>query len=203
MTILLADGNYPTHPEPLRLLRSGEPVVCCDGAANRFVAEGGVPVAIVGDGDSLLPEVRSRFADRLHIVREQETNDLTKAVNHICNMGETEVVILGATGKRECHTLGNIALLMEYHRRGIRVKMLTDHCEIRPLTDTQTFRVHPRQQISIINFGAKLLGSEGLRYPIYSFDAWWQGTLNEALSAEVTICAEGDYLVLLDYVDAL
>ena len=65
MTILLADGNYPIHPKPLRLLHSGEPVVCCDGAANRFVAEGGVPVAIVGDGDSLLPEVRSRFADIL------------------------------------------------------------------------------------------------------------------------------------------
>lgn len=202
MTILLADGNYPSHPKPLSLLHSGAPVVCCDGAANRFVSEGGIPLAIVGDGDSLSDEVRLRFSDRLHIVREQETNDLTKAVNYICGRGETNILILGATGKRECHTLGNIALLMDYHRRGIRVAMFTDHCELRPLSGTQTFAVQPGQQLSIINFGAELLGSEGLRYPIYSFDAWWQGTLNEALTTEATIRAEGDYLLMLDYVDA-
>lgn len=202
MTILLADGNYPVHPVPLHLLHSGAPVVCCDGAANRFVAEGGVPLAIVGDGDSLSAEARSRFADCLHIVEEQETNDLAKAVNYIRERGETDIVILGATGKRECHTLGNIAWLMEYHRRGLRVVMLTDHCEMRPMSHTQTFDVQTGQQVSIINFGARRLRSEGLRYPLYDFDAWWQGTLNEALSTEVTIHAEGDYLVILDYPDA-
>ena len=91
---------------------------------------------------------------------------------------------------------------MDYHRRGIRVAMFTDHCELRPMSGTQTFAVQPGQQLSIINFGAELLGSDGLRYPIYSFDAWWQGTLNEALTTEATIRAEGDYLLMLDYVDA-
>ena len=71
--IILADGDYPTHPLPLAVLQSGLPVVCCDGAANRFVAEGGIPTAIIGDGDSLSDEVRERFAHLIHHVAEQET----------------------------------------------------------------------------------------------------------------------------------
>ena len=199
MTNLLANGDYPTHRIPLDFLNGHCPVVCCDGAANRFVAEGGVPTAIVGDADSLNAEVRQRFAHCLHVVEEQEFNDLTKAVNYISRSGETDIVIVGATGKRECHTLGNISLLMAYHHRGLNVCMYTDYCEIRPVSGLCTFSLHPKQQISIINFGATGFKSSGLRYPIYDFNAWWQGTLNEVTSTEVTIEAEGYYLVLIDY----
>lgn len=199
MTLLLADGDYPVHPIPLNLLKSGLPVVCCDGAANRFIDEGGLPQAIVGDGDSLREDIRQRFAHLLHIESEQESNDLSKAVRYICEQGEKEIIILGATGGRECHTLGNISLLMDYHRRGLRVRMLTNHCELRPACGEQIFQVVPGQQISIISFGARNLKSYGLRYPLYDFDNWWQGTLNEALSTSFTIYAEGDYLVMIDY----
>lgn len=199
--IILANGNYPTHPIALERLHSGLPVVCCDGAANRFVAEGGVPTAIIGDGDSLSASVREAFAGVIYHVAEQETNDLTKAVNHAVSLGATNLCILGATGLRECHTLGNISLLMEYHRRGLNVRMLTDHCEMIPCTDTTVLPTCKGQQISIINFGAKNFTSKNLAYPIYDFQLWWQGTLNEATAEQVTIQAQGDYLVMLDYME--
>lgn len=199
MTILLANGDYPVHPTPLALLNTAERVVCCDGAANRYVTEGGTPFAIIGDGDSVAPHIKERCAHCFHPVAEQENNDLTKAVNFIASLGETDITILGATGKRECHTLGNISLLIDYQRRGLNVRMLTDHCEIRPCQGKQSFNTVIGQQISIINFGAKGFGSTGLRYPIYDFSTWWQGTLNEATDTLVTIEAEGEYLVLLDY----
>lgn len=199
MTILLANGDYPVHPTPLALLSTAERVVCCDGAANRYVTEGGTPFAIIGDGDSVAPHIKERCAHCLHPVAEQENNDLTKAVNFIASLGETDITILGATGKRECHTLGNISLLINYQRRGLNVRMLTDHCEIRPCQGKQSFTTAIGQQISIINFGAKGFGSTGLRYPIYDFSTWWQGTLNEATDALVSIEADGEYLVLLDY----
>lgn len=199
--VILANGNYPIHSVSVGKLHSGLPVVCCDGAANRFVAEGGVPAAIIGDGDSLAPAVREAFADAIVHVAEQETNDLTKAVNHAATLGATDICILGATGLRECHTLGNISLLMEYHRRGLHVRMLTDHCEIIPCTDTTVIPTCKGQQISIINFGARNFTSKNLAYPIYDFQQWWQGTLNEAVAEQVTIQAQGDYLVLLDYME--
>ncbi len=197
--IILANGNYPTHPIALEKLKSGLPVICCDGAANRFVAEGGIPSAIIGDGDSLSAEVREKFSEVIHHVTEQETNDLTKAVNFAVSQGATDICILGATGLRECHTLGNISLLMHYHQRDINVRMLTDHCEIIPCTDITRLPSFPGQQVSIINISARGFSSEGLSYPIYDFREWWQGTLNESCADSVTINAEGDYLVLLDY----
>lgn len=197
--IILADGNYPYHSLPLAQLRSGLPVVCCDGAANRFVAEGGIPTAIIGDGDSLSAEVRERFADIIHCVTEQETNDLTKAVEYVRTKGATEICILGATGLRECHTLGNISLLMQYHRLGLKVSMLTDHCEIIPSSGTITLPSFQGQQVSIVNMNARNFSSVGLKYPIYDFQEWWQGTLNEALAPSITIQAEGDFLVLMDF----
>lgn len=197
--IILADGNYPYHSIPLAQLHSGLPVVCCDGAANRFVAEGGVPTAIIGDGDSLSDEVRERYADIIHCVAEQETNDLTKAVQYVRSKGTTDICILGATGLRECHTLGNISLLMSYYRLGLNVRMLTDHCEIIPCSGVTTLPSFIGQQVSIINLNARHFTSEGLKYPIYDFQEWWQGTLNESLAPSITISAEGEYLAVMDY----
>ena len=197
--IILANGNYPTHPIALEKLHSGLPVVCCDGAANRFVAEGGVPTAIIGDGDSLAPAVREAFADAIIHVAEQETNDLTKAVSYAASMGAIEICILGATGLRECHTLGNISLLMHYRRQNLHVRMLTDHAEIIPCSGRTTMPSFPGQQVSIVNFNATNFSSEGLKYPIYDFKEWWQGTLNESLAPVITITAQGDYLLILDY----
>ena len=47
-------------------------------------------------------------------MKDQETNDLTKAVNYVKTLGFREVLILGATGRREDHTLGNISLLAQF-----------------------------------------------------------------------------------------
>lgn len=198
--IILANGSYPTHATPLALLQSGLPVVCCDGAANRFVCDGGSPLAIIGDGDSLSDSVRERFAEQVVCVSEQETNDLTKAVNYVKRLGYTDICILGATGLRECHTLGNISLLMQYHRSGLQVSMFTDHSKIIPCTGATTVPSFPGQQVSIINFNATDFSSEGLKYPIYDFKEWWQGTLNESIAPSVMVTAQGDYLLILDYV---
>lgn len=201
MTIILANGDYPTHPIPVKLLYSNNPVVCCDGAANNFIAHGGNPIAIIGDCDSVCNQIRNQYREKLHPIFEQETNDLTKAVNYLIEQGENDIVILGATGKRECHTLGNISLLMKYQCMGIHVMMYTDHCKIIPVHDSIELTTRIGQQISIINYNAHNFRSQGLKYPLYDFNEWWQGTLNECVAQTVSISAKGNYLVLLDYVD--
>lgn len=52
---------------------------CCDGAANTYLRFGKMPAAIVGDGDSLLPEIKERYVHLIHRETEQDTNDLSKA----------------------------------------------------------------------------------------------------------------------------
>lgn len=77
--VILANGEYPTHPLPLRMLEEAKFVVCCDGAANEYISRGHTPDVIIGDGDSLSPEYKELFAPIIHRIADQETNDQTQS----------------------------------------------------------------------------------------------------------------------------
>ena len=190
--VIIANGQFPTHEVPLRVLRQASYVVCCDGAISHF------PMAdvIVGDGDSVPEEYR----DLLVQINEQDDNDLTKATRYCIKQGYRKLAYLGATGLREDHTLGNIGLLMRYYRQmGVDGTMYTDHGIFSPAYGNRTFRSKKGQQISIFNFGCKRLESEGLRWNSYAYDEWWQGTLNEAIGDSFSFRADGYYMVYQTY----
>ena len=197
--VVLANGEYPTAPLPLQILADAPYVVCCDGGADEYIRNGHTPNLIIGDGDSISEENRKKYGHLLHRIAEQETNDHTKAVNYLLSQGKRRIAIVGATGKREDHTLGNISLLMDYMRAGADVRTYTDHGIFIPCRNTCTFTCQPGQQVSIINFNARKLHGLGLVYPLSDFTNWWQGTLNECIGTEFTIEAEGEYLVFLNF----
>ena len=198
--IILANGDYPFADVPVQLLKEAPYVVCCDGGANEYIEKGYTPDIIIGDGDSLSEENRRLYADLIHHNPDQETNDQTKAIQFLLSQGKKRIAIVGATGKREDHTIGNISLLMEYMRMGAEVRSYTDYGVFVPCKDTCVFECRPGQQVSIFNFTAKGLKSKGLAYPIYDFTSWWQGTLNRCTDTSFTIEAEGEYLVFLNYI---
>ena len=197
--VIVAGGESPTGTVPLDVLHNAPYVVCCDGAADRYIATGHTPDAIVGDGDSISAENREKCAHLLHIIAEQETNDQTKAVRFLMEQGKRSIAIVGATGLREDHTIGNISLLVEYARTGCDVCSFTDYGVFIPCNGTTTHKCHKGQQVSIFSITAKDLSAEGLRYPIYDFSNWWQGTLNECTGDKFTINATGWYLLFINY----
>ena len=197
--VIVAGGESPTATVPLDVLHNAPYVVCCDGAADRYIATGHTPDAIVGDGDSISAENREKYAHLLHIIAEQETNDQTKAVRFLMEQGKQRIAIVGATGLREDHTIGNISLLVEYARTGCDVCSFTDYGVFIPCNGTTIHKCHKGQQVSIFSITAKGLSAEGLRYPIYDFNNWWQGTLNECTGDEFTINATGWYLLFINY----
>ena len=197
--VIVAGGEFPTAPLTLEILQSAQYVVCCDGAADRYIATGRVPDAIVGDGDSISAANRKKFAHLLHIIAEQESNDQTKAVRFLMEQGKRRIAIVGATGKREDHTIGNISLLIEYARAGCDVRSFTDHGVFIPCNGTTTQKCRKGQQVSIFSITARDLSAEGLLYPIYDFNNWWQGTLNECTDEEFTIKAKGEYLLFINH----
>lgn len=197
--VIVAGGDYPTSEQALQVLHNAPYVVCCDGAADRYISTGHVPDAIVGDGDSISAYNRTKYATRLHIVAEQETNDQTKAVRFLLEQGMRHIAIVGATGRREDHTIGNISLLIEYARAGSQVRSFTDHGVFIPCNGDTTLKCRKGQQVSIFAITAKNLSAEGLLYPIYDFTNWWQGTLNECTGEQFTIHAKGEYLLFVNY----
>lgn len=194
--VVLANGEYPTHAVPLNILRHAVHLVACDGAIVPLVSEGVGETCIIGDGDSIPVEYRSRLLK----VDEQDDNDLTKATRYCLQQGWRQIAYLGCTGKREDHTLGNISLLMRYYRdMGVEGCMLTDYGLFAPVRGDHTFHSFPGQQVSIFNFGCTHIDSEGLRWHSYAYQDWWQGTLNEAVSHQFTLHADGCYMVYQTY----
>lgn len=185
LTVILADGDFPREDEPVSVLKSAARIICCDGSAASLAEFGLEPTVVIGDLDSLPVEFKTRFSDRLIHVREQETNDLTKAFTYCQEQGWKKIAILGATGKREDHTLGNLSLLADYSAQVPDLKFITNYGIFFVAQRSGDFSAIPGQQISIIALqtGTEVTSS-GLKYPMNKLplNHWWQATLNEALS---------------------
>lgn len=192
-TVIVADGDFPCTELPLNCLKDAANIVACDGAANQLLAHGIMPDWIVGDLDSLPKVIKEKLPERIVHIKEQESNDLSKAFRFTQEKGWDELIILGATGKREDHTLGNLALLSEYAQKVKSVMMVTDYGRFIALEEAATLPSYPGEQISIfaISGGVKVT-SIGLKYPLndLQLNSWWQATLNEALGEEFSLSFE-------------
>ena len=199
-TVILADGEFPTAPEALAVLKSAHRIICCDGAAENLLSAGFEPAFIVGDLDSLSGELKTRFSDRLIHVADQESNDLTKAFNFCRSNSWSNISILGATGKREDHTLGNLSLLGAYARQVSGIKCITNYGVFQVVSASGVFSSYPGQQVSLIALTPQAeVSSSGLKYPLAGLvlNNWWQATLNEATGESFALTlAEGVTLLL-------
>jgi thiamine pyrophosphokinase len=196
--VILADGNFPSHEISLTVLRNASHIICCDGAAKSLLKSGLEPFAIVGDCDSLNPEIFRKYSDRIFKDTEQETNDLTKAVRWCSERGYNDIVILGATGKREDHTVGNISLLTEY-AQFINIKMITDTGIFYPVLKTSRFESSPGRQVSIFSINPETeITSSGLLYPLIKrkLKNWWEASLNEATGDHFELEFEGGAVIV-------
>lgn len=202
-TVIVADGTFPQHDIPLEYLKNAERIVCCDGSIQNLILNGMEPDAIVGDMDSLGNDLAYRFADRIFADKNQDTNDLTKAVSWCSEMGYKNIVIVGATGKREDHTIGNISLLAEYIKC-INVIMVTDTGILQPYLKSSEILSFPGQQVSIFSIDPDTeIMSCGLRYPLNrkKIRNWWEATLNESIGDNFNLeFSNGRVIVYLKFI---
>ena len=203
--VIICDGSFPRTEYPRYLIRTADFIICCDGALKKFIRNSKaifgterLPDRVVGDMDSLPENLRKKHADIIVKIDEQEHNDQTKAFRWAMENieGIESITILGATGQREDHTIGNISLLMEYARMydlegsGIQVQMITDHATIVAVTDTVEMDCGEGRQISILTPDNTLrIKSEGLRWKTDDvvFDNWWKATLNIAVQDNIRL----------------
>lgn len=183
-TVILANGKFPEHQIPLFYLKDAEVLVCCDGSVGKLIEFGIKPTAIVGDLDSLSDELKAKFADRVFHNPDQNTNDLTKAVDWCLLNNYKQVKILGATGLREDHTLGNIGLLSSYATKGVDAEMVTDYGTFTPLLKSTKLKSYKGQAVSIFSqSNTTNITTNKLEYPIVNgqLTELWMGTLNRSL----------------------
>ncbi len=213
--IILCDGDFPSKGPALKLLKKSRRKKCdniliaCDGAILNLLKNGMEADYIVGDMDTLPKTYQKRFASIIHKEEEQDFNDLSKAFRFAVGMIEKDIdlnkaitdydiVIAGATGKREDHTLGNISYLPDFAqtlrkkfpRQNISVSMVTDYGVFVPILNTTRLKGEPGDRISIFAFDHTLrIKSTGLEYKTDNvvFDMWWKATLNTFKKRDVLL----------------
>lgn len=200
-TTILANGLFPQDKQIIDILRKSERLICCDGAIAKLLNVCIEPDIIIGDLDSISSKLKDKYSDILIQIPDENTNDLTKAVNYCIEMGVSSITIVGATGNREDHTLGNIALLADYMNR-IDVKMISDFGTFIPFKKSTIFESFIGQQVSIFSLTPQVnITTSGLKYPLkrQPLHRWWNGTLNESLSEsfQIELCEEGEFIVYL------
>lgn len=196
--VILANGSFPRHEIPLNELRSSKYIVCCDGAINQLEEAQLEPYAIVGDLDSLSSEMKRKYSKIIHHFANQDTNDLTKAVHWCVDEEFSEISIVGATGQRDDHMIGNVFLLPQYAKIA-KINMLTNYGIFTPILRSRNFESYTRQQVSIFSpNAATLITTANLRYALTNqkLEMMWQGTLNESMGDRFRIEFEGGPLII-------
>ena len=217
MTVILANGTPPAHPVPLRLFREADRLIACDGAWRKAFDLGRPPDVVVGDGDALGEDGREALAQKgIPFIgeEEQETNDLCKAFRHALATGAEgdAFVILGATGRREDHALGNIFHLLDLATNIPRgadgtgappVSMVTDFGTFEPvLPPGGTWTASAGRSVSVFApVPGTRMASEGLEWPLegVALNALWRGTLNRTTGATFTLRTNHPILLYLSH----
>lgn len=215
--IILCDGDFPSKGPARKLLEKAQKakkshtIISCDGAILSLLKNGMDADYIVGDMDTLPKKWQAKFKDKIYKESEQDFNDQTKAFRfalsliekHIAekkasSYAEYRIIILGATGKREDHTLGNISYLPDYAQTlrqkfpklKTNISTVTDYGVFLPILDTTRLKGEPGDRISIFAFDHTLrIKSEGLEYKTDDvvFDMWWKATLNTFKKRDVLL----------------
>ena len=205
-TVVLAAGDFPRKGGAAwKLLAGATRVAACDSAADAYHRRFRKwPTVVIGDLDSLVGGLRRSGTDRRPSVGgavrpgphasqppvcvripDQDTNDLEKALAYCAKQGWRDPVIVGATGKREDHSLGNVFRALVYN-----CTIVTDHGRFVPVRDKATLAVAKGAAVSIFAPDPKTrMTSKGLQWPLapVRFRNLYCATLNRATASRVTL----------------
>ncbi len=162
-------------------------LVAADGGADRALALGRMPAAVIGDFDSFSARGQARLApEALHRIAEQETTDFDKALRSVA---ASFVIGLGCLGGRLDHAL---AVLNALVRQGGPVVLLggPDVVFAAPPGRDLQLRMKAGERVSLFPLGPVRGESAGLEWPVAGLDFAPDGrigTSNRATGSDVRL----------------
>jgi len=170
--LIIAASPFNEIADLPHLVASADLIIAADGGAAVALAHGVQPHVVVGDMDSLAPDVLDDLQrDSVELVtfppRKDET-DLELALLEALRRGATDITILSALGGRLDHTLGNLYLLTMPELKGRRVRTVDGNVEVFAIWDRTELRGRAGDTVSLIPLTQEVAGIEtrGLEYPL-------------------------------------
>lgn len=210
--IILANGNKPKKQVINFYKNKGfKPLIAADGGANSTFTMKIDPDIIIGDLDSIKPEVLSFYKNKrqikiIHYKRQNDT-DVEKCLKYAIKHKFSKVVLLGATGDRLDHSFCNLGILIKYFNK-IEISLIHEKSILKAFTGDVLFNTIPGETISLYGFDEQTkIKSKGLKYPLRNIPLPFgkkESTSNEAKADKVSLKIQGGIIfVIRNFKDAI
>jgi thiamine pyrophosphokinase len=183
-------------------------IICADGGARHARAMGLVPSLIVGDMDSLAPDLLALFTGQGIEIRrfpaEKDETDTELAFAAALDTHPSEILVIGALGYRLDHTLANLSLLLKGEKQHISVTLADEWCEVFLAAGACMVTGRIGQTVSLLPFFGEATGVSlsGFQYPLdgatLSMEAP-RGISNRLTSEKGTIIVGSGHLVVIRF----
>lgn len=200
--VLVANGPIDWTEASAAVAAAAKPLLAADGGANHLGRIGLRPDAVIGDLDSISPGIRNFIGEGRMIHRpDQDRTDLDKALGYAFDeLGLERLTVLGATGGRLDHAVGNLGLLAKRALGDRLVFVAADH-RVMAITGELALDAEPGETWSFFTFDpAVRVTLEGLKWPVSdaALDLAGRPSIsNEAASDEVRIRSTGGAVVVV------
>ncbi len=197
--VIVANAPFRFWPEALALARRAGLLLAADGGANHLAQVGLRPHFLVGDLDSVRPEVRAWVGEERVVPRpSQDHTDLEKTLAFALEKGASQAVILAATGGRLDHALENLGLLGRYGSK-LPCEIREEKTRIVPIFSQARFSVPCGATVSVMPLGeCARVWLSGFAWPLAGepLSLLSRTSLsNRALEPQVQVKVEGGILL--------
>lgn len=198
---IVANGSITDHQMISTLIREYDKVIAVDGGLQHCDRMHILPNFIIGDMDSVSPELLKRYSHvptEVHSCEKDET-DLELALKKINHLETRKITLFGAMGGRVDHTLFNLHLIRRYPRK---VFIETGNELIFAFEREADIECEIGQTVSFIPMGGPVTGisSQGLKWELEkaAFNKDYMSISNICLKSKIRIKIEqGDLLCCL------
>ena len=195
--LILANGLHPKKTVIEYLQNNGyKTLVCADGGANSAYKLKLIPEFIIGDLDSINPNVKKFYEKKSKIIKYERQNDtdVEKCLKFIIKKNYDEVILLGATGDRLDHSFCNMGIVLKFFNE-IKINILHQKSFLNCFTGKVVLNTLKDEIISLYGFDKKTkIKSVGLKYPLENVSLPFgekESTSNAAVSNKVELKVTG------------
>lgn len=184
-------------------------ILAADSGMNALYSAAVTPDIIIGDFDSADKKILAFFQQNKEIDfctlnPEKDDTDTEFAIRESIRRGADSITIIGGTGTRLDHVLGNISLLGIGLEEGVRMELLDAHNRICMIDHSVTLKKKEQygNYLSLIPYNGNVTGVtlKGLKYPLHDYTMGGFNSLgisNEIVDDEASIeLTSGQLLVI-------
>ena len=215
MKYLLVTGGALEEKFAVDIIKNGgyEVIIAVDSGMDFCYKSHIMPDVIVGDFDSVNGEALEFFLgqEQMDVHRlnpEKDDTDTEYALRFAISKGATKITILGATGSRLDHVLGNITLLGVGIEKNVSIELLDPHNKIKMINSSLSIRKDERfgKYLSVMPISGKAMGVTitGVKYPLDNYDMCGFNTLgisNEIVDDVAAITVKDGIVLVVESKD--